>query len=298
MLSTFLIWFREVMEIAIILGIIMAATRGVPSRNYWVGLGIVGGLSGSAVVAFFADGISNWMEGMGQEAFNALILWGAVLMITWTVVWMKKHGREIAQKMKQVGQAVSDGRLPLYSVAVVVSLSMWREGAEIVLFMTGILSTTKESLLAIIAGGAAGFALAAALGVMLYFGLIKLSTRYLFSVTSWLLVLLACGMAAQATGYLVAADLVAPIVPMLWDTSRLLSEDSLAGKILHSMIGYTARPSGAQAVAYIATFVAISFLLELTRDSAKPKERLRNAAGVAAAGALLTGALLASASHA
>ena len=267
MAQSFIIAFREILEIAIILSIILAATRGVPGRGRWLWLGLAGGLLGSAVVAAFAETISNAAEGMGQEVFNAIILFAAVLMIGWTVVWMQTHGREIAQKMKHVGHAVKAGELPLYSVSIVIALAMWREGAEIVLFMTGILSTSQESLLAIIAGSTAGGALAAAIGSALYFGLIRIHMKHLFSVTSALLILVACGMSSQAVGYLIAADML-PALGQMWDSSTLLSENTTLGKILGAMVGYTAQPSGMQLVFYIATASIITSLMMWQRKTA------------------------------
>jgi high-affinity iron transporter len=285
MLPTFIILFREILEISIILSIVLAATQGVPGRSRWIGIGMAGGVAGSAAVAFFAGAISEAMEGMGQELFNAGILFVAVLMIGWTVVWMQQHGKELAQKIKHVGHSVQKGELPLYALAVIVSLSMWREGAEIVLFMYGILSTTQESLLAIIAGGMAGTLAAAVLGLLIYLGLIKLSTRYVFTVTSALLILLACGMSAQAAGYLVAAGMLPDLMPQLWDSSFLLSESSLVGKILHAMLGYTERPTGIQAVFYVVTFAVIFGLTRLKKRT--PAAVAKTVAVVAAASVLL-----------
>ena len=158
MIPAFIIAFREFLEIAIIITIILAATRGVAGRSRWICIGLVGGLAGAVLVAVFATTISDAMEGVGQEIFNAAILTVAVLMIIWTVVWMQSHGRALAHKMKGVGKAVTDGDVPLYSLAMVVSLAMWREGAEIVLFMAGIISSSQESILSIMTGGFAGAA--------------------------------------------------------------------------------------------------------------------------------------------
>lgn len=264
MFPAFIICFREFLEIAIIITIILAATRGVVGRGKWVSVGLVGGLIGAVLVAVFANSISAAMEGVGQEIFNAIILGVAVLMIIWTVVWMQSHGRALAQKMKQVGKAVSEGDVPLYSLAVVVSLAMWREGAEIVLFMTGIISSSQESVFSIMTGGLAGAFLATSIGFLLYFGLIKLSSKHLFSVTGWLLILLACGMSAQIAGYLNAADIL-PTFGNTWDSGWLLSQDSIIGKILHAMLGYSERPSVIQLIFYALTMVIILSLLKLTK---------------------------------
>ena len=100
MLATVLIVFREVIEAGLIVGIVLAATRGVPRRGLWVGYGIVGGVAGACVVAVFAGEIAALFEGAGQELFNASILLLAVGMLTWHNVWMANHGRVIAQEMR------------------------------------------------------------------------------------------------------------------------------------------------------------------------------------------------------
>lgn len=266
MLPAFIITFREFLEIAIIITIILAATRGVPTRGRWVGIGIAGGLAGAVMVAVFANNISGAMDGIGQEVFNAIIIAVSVLMIAWTVVWMQSHGRALAQKMKLVGKAVSEGDAPLHSLAVVVSLAMWREGAEIVLFMTGIFSTSQESVFSILLGGLSGALLAVVIGYLLYIGLIKLSARHLFSVTGWLLILLACGMSAQIAGYLNAADIL-PTLGQTWDSGWLLSQSSVPGKILHAMLGYSERPSVIQLIFYLATLVIILSLIKFTKNA-------------------------------
>lgn len=266
MIPAFIISFREFLEIAIIITIILAATRGVAGRSKWIIIGLAGGLAGAVLVAVFAQAISDAMEGVGQEIFNAAILAVAVLMIIWTVVWMQSHGRALAHKMKEVGKAVTDGDVPLYSLAVVVSLAMWREGAEIVLFMAGIISSSQESIFSIMTGGIAGAGSAILIGVLLYFGLIRLSSKHLFLVTGWLLILLACGMSAQIAGYLNAADML-PTLGNTWDSGWLLSQNSVLGKILSAMLGYSERPTIMQLIFYAATLIIIFSLIKLTKNA-------------------------------
>lgn len=265
MFSSALVLFREVLEMALILSVVAAATRGVPARGRWILAGLGGGLAGSLVVAAFAEAIANGMEGMGQEIFNAGVLIAATAMIIWTVVWMKQHGRELANRIKHVGHQVVSGERHMMSLAVLVSLAMWREGSEIVLFMYGIVSAGTESISAIVIGAVAGAASAAAIGLLLYLGLIRVHAKHMFSVTGVLLSLLAAGMAAQAAAFLSAAGVVPDIIPELWDTSAILSEDSVMGRILHGLIGYTARPSAMQLIWYAGTLLIIAALLSFSR---------------------------------
>ena len=263
MIPSAIIVFREILEIAIILSIIMAATRGIAGRGRFVFIGIAGGVAGACAVAYFAGAITDAMEGMGQEIFNGTVLLAAAAMIAWTTIWMQTHGRELSSKIKHVGNSVRDGSLPLTSIAVVVALSMWREGAEIALFMTGIISTSEEPISAIAAGALAGGLAASVIGLGIYFGLIKLSNKYLFTVTNWMLILLASGMAAAGAGYLVAGDVLPVLVAEMWDSSHILSESSLLGTVLHAMFGYSERPAGIQLVFYAGTLGSICALLHL-----------------------------------
>ena len=103
MLATAIIVFREVLEAALVVSIVLAATRGVTRRGLWVGGGVLGGLLGATAVALFAESIAAAAAGVGQEILNATVLFAAVLMLGWHNVWMSRHGRELASSMKSVG---------------------------------------------------------------------------------------------------------------------------------------------------------------------------------------------------
>src|SRR5690242_7816265 len=106
MLAALVIVFREVLEAGLIVGVVLAASRGVPGRWRAVSLGILAGIGGSALVAAFAAQISSAFEGRGQELFTAAVLMLAVAMLAWHVVWMAEHAREMAARLRQLGEAV------------------------------------------------------------------------------------------------------------------------------------------------------------------------------------------------
>jgi high-affinity iron transporter len=275
MLGALVIVFREVIEAGLIIGIVMAATRGVVCRGRWVTFGVIGGVLGASIVAVFASAISEAFQGAGQELFNASVLSIAVIMLMWHNAWMARHGREIAAEMRSVGAAVSEGAKPLTALAIVVGLAVLREGSEVVLFLYGIIAsgTTGSALLV---GGLLGIAAGAAFTTLTYFGLLAIPTRHIFSITSWLIALLAAGMAAQAVQYLNNAGLVVVLGRTVWDTSWLLSEDGIFGRMLHALIGYTERPSEMQLAVYIATLLVMFLLMRFARY--RPQERVPAAA--------------------
>ena len=265
MLATLLIVFREVIEAGLIVGIVLAATKGVTGRGLWVSYGVLGGLAGAAVVAAFAGQLGALFEGAGQELFNAVILLIAVIMLAWHNVWMASHGRALAQEMKEVGAAVSSGQKPLAALAIVCGIAVLREGSEVVLFLYGIFASGGTSKLAMLVGGLLGLVAGAALSALMYLGLVTIPTRYLFSFTSGLITLLAAGLAAQAVNFLQQAGYLDVLTATVWDSSWLLPEDSLLGRLLHTLIGYADRPSGAQLVAYVLTVAVIVGLMRWTR---------------------------------
>ncbi len=270
MLGAAIIVFREVIEAGLIVGIVMAATRGVAGRGRWVSIGIIGGVLGAAVVAMFANVISDAFQGAGQELFNASVLSAAVIMLMWHNAWMARHGREIADEMRRVGTAVSEGARPLTALAVVVGLAVLREGSEVVLFLYGIM-VSGTSVSSMLAGSALGIVAGAAFTALTYFGLLAIPNRHIFSVTSWLIALLAAGMAAQAVHFLNNAGWLVAFERTVWDTSWLLSEGSVLGRFFHALIGYTERPTEMQLMVYAATLLAMFALTRLARPSPRPR---------------------------
>ncbi len=282
MLATAIIVFREVLEAALVAGIVLAASKGVRDRGLWVGGGVFAGVAGACLVAFFAETIAEAAAGIGQELLNATILFLAVAMLGWHNIWMARHGRELAQHAAALGKAVTRGTRPLYALAIVVGMAVLREGSELVLFLYSIAASSGDGLTTMAGGGVLGLAAGVAVGAGLYFGLLRIPMKHLFAVTSCLILLLAAGMASQGAAFLMQADLLPALSPALWDTSFLLSEESIPGKALHALIGYVARPAGIQVVFWAGTVIVIGLLTRLTnRGPMLPKGDARQAARAA-----------------
>jgi high-affinity iron transporter len=271
MLATLVIVFREVIEAGLVVGIVLAATKGVAGRGWWVALGIGAGLLGAGLVAGFAGELAALFQGSGEELFNAAILSAAVLMLAWHNVWMTRQGAAMAQELRAVGDAVAAGRRSLAALAIVIGVAVLREGSEVVLFLYGIATSGGDSSWALLAGGALGVLAGAGLSLLLYLGLLAIPPRRLFSVTTALITLLAAGMAAQAVAFLQQGGYLQGMATPLWDTSWLISQGSIPGRMLHSLVGYSDSPTGAQLIAYIAVIAVILGLMRLTRR--KPAAR-------------------------
>jgi high-affinity iron transporter len=256
MLGALIIVFREAIEAGLIVGIVMAVTRGVPFASRSVLGGVAAGVLGALVVAMFADRLSRAFAGSGQELFNAAVLALAVGMLAWHNIWMARHGREMAQELSAVGKAVAAGDLTLFALASVVGLAILREGAEVALFLYGVLAS-GESGFDVFLGGLLGLALGGATSFATFYGLVKIPPKHLFAVTTTLITLLAAGLAAQCVGFLQQAGVITALADTLWDSSWLLSDKSIPGRVLHTLVGYADQPSGMQVIAWLTTLVAI-----------------------------------------
>ena len=263
MLAALIIVFREVFEAGLIIGIVLAVTRAVAGRGWWIGAGVLGGVLGACVVALFTGKLSEAFAGAGQELFNAAILGLAVVMLTWHNVWMARHGREMAGEMRAAGEAVAHGSKSLAALAIVVGVAVLREGVEVVLFLYGVAATEGGAGAGMLFGGALGLALGALVCVLAYYGLLRIPARHLFAVTTLLIAFLAAGMAAQAITFLAQANVLTALDQVVWDTSWMLSQSSLLGRALHTLIGYTDQPTQMQLLAYLATLAAMFVLMKL-----------------------------------
>lgn len=269
MLGALIIVFREAIEAGLIVGIVLAVTRGVSGSRGFVAGGVAAGALGAMIVAVFADRLSQAFAGAGQELFNAAILALAVVMLAWHNIWMSRHGRELARDLNDIGRAVTRGERTLLALATVVGLAVLREGAEVALFLYGVLAS-GEAGWSVIGGGLMGLALGAATSLATFYGLVTIPPRHLFAVTTALITLLAAGLAAQCVAFLQQAGLVTTLNETVWDTSWLLSDKSIFGRVLHTLIGYADQPSIMQVVVYAATLAAIYLATRLAAPRPAP----------------------------
>ncbi len=266
MLATAIIVFREVLEASLIISLMLAATRGMSGRGRWILLGILAGLSGAILLASFAGHINLAMDGAGQELLNAAILFAAVIMLTWHLVWMRKHAAQISQHIRRVGASVIAGEQAPSALAIIIGLAVLREGSELVLFLYGIAASGSDAG-TLLLGSLFGLSAGILIGFILYFGLLRIPVHTLFRVTGWLILFLAAGLAAQSAGYLVQANYLPALGYEIWDSSSLLSQHSLFGQFLHITLGYLDQPMGIQLLAYALTIITILLLTRLMNNS-------------------------------
>ena len=127
----------------------------------------------------------------------------------------------------------------------------------------GVLAADTDTAWSVALGGFLGLALGGTVCLLTYFGLLRIPARALFTTTTVLIALLAAGMAAQAAAFLERANWLTALDNVVWDSGWLLSDSSIAGRALHTLIGYTDQPTAMQLTVYLAilltTFVLMRF---------------------------------------
>lgn len=256
MIGAFIIVFREVVEAALVIGVVAAAVQGLHHRGRHIGLGILLGVAGSLAVAAGLGVISRLEGGRGQELFQAAILFAAGLMLIWHNLYMAEHGRELTQKLRTVGHDVMNGAAPVTMIVGVTAIAVVREGSEVALFLYALAAGGSKPV-SLVGGGVLGLLAGAAVGYVLFLGLSRISVRRLFQMSGWIMLFIAAGMIGHAAMFLVSVGYLPALIEPVWDSSFLLSNSSLVGRSLSALAGYTSAPSLMQVLCWLATFLIV-----------------------------------------
>lgn len=280
MVYALLITFREGLEAALIIGIVLSCVRradaGASTRPVWLGAALAGGLSLGAALTLEALAVE--LPGRWQDAIEGFAMLLAAAVLTWMLAWMRRQSATIGRDLRQrVDRALDAGAG--FTLGLLAFTAVGREGLETALFLFGG-SGRAESAALYWAGAAAGLALAAAVGAAIYRGAKTLPLRAFFDVSAAALVLLAAGMVPNALKELHEAGFIAALGPRLWDTYTLLPDNYGPGRFLGTLLGYDASPFAGQVIAYAAYLAIAAFVFF---RAARPAHPTAAPAGVRAA---------------
>ncbi|HTP41380.1 MAG TPA: FTR1 family protein [Nitrospiria bacterium] len=264
MLATFVITWRETIEAALIVGILLAYLRKIGHRHEF--RYIFGGAAAAVVASILFAGASSLatrlVEWIGEELFDALILLAAVIVLTYMVVWMHHNAREIkGELLSKADQALA--RRQLWALGTLAFVGVFREGVETVLFLWGLLlqAGPVNNMTLQVAGGLGGVALGVLMAWLFFKGFGHLDLRPFFKVTGFLLLFIAAGMLSSAVGRLIAGGWLPPLIEPVWNTAWLLNERSLVGSLVAGLFGYRSHPSLLELLVYAGYFPLVLFWL-------------------------------------
>ena len=269
MLSALIIVFREILEMSLVISVLFAATNGVARRNQWIMLGILIGALGAITLAGATGILAYYLTDDAMKIFKIAILLIASCLIAYTVVWMQTQGKKINSELKQLGLDLQQGNKSMLALMTIVAIVVMREGSEIALFLYGIIASDGTTITSIIIGSLLGMIIGLTVGLCIYFGLLRMQIKNMFNYSSTLLTLIAAGMVAKAISKLISMQVFSGIIPHLWNTSWLIADKSVLGKLLSVLIGYQSAPSLLALLGYIFTLMAIYFSFRIVKKSAR-----------------------------
>ena len=260
--ATFIVTLREAFEASLILGIVYTYLDKIGARSEYryVTAGGALGLLASVGLGVAIGFLSGPLLDLGPDLVAAAVIFFAVGLLTWHAWWMQQHARAIrGQVQHRIDEARKTQRL--WIVGLIAFVGVFREGAETVLFLWGLMAqATSSSGWANVAGGVAGVGTAVALGWAIFRGGKSVSLPRFFALTTLFIMFLAAGLFSGGIGRLQGLGFL-PMTDTLWDTSWLLSDRDMVGSFLAGLVGYRAQPSAFEVVAYGAYLLAAGLLL-------------------------------------
>ncbi len=263
-LSSVILVLQEMIEAALLVSMLLVFThlfqRSWDSsfllRTRWVVISIVSGALGAAAYSYYTPQISEMFDYMGLEVVNSSFHVLTLVLICLLAFLVPSGGllRHVEQR----------SRLAAFSMIGIVVLDIVREGSEVIQYIGGV-AGQQENFTPVVLGGLIGAGIGISAGVLLYYALINLSLRWSFRATLILLCLIAGNMGSQAVTLLTQADWL-PYTPIAWNSSSLLPEDSIIGRLMYALVGYEATPSLLQLGVYLAG-IALVVISPLFRKS-------------------------------
>lgn len=246
LLNSVIIVLREVLEAALLMSVFLASARFLKIRNRWAIAALLAGLLGAAAYGYLLDPVSELFDGVGQEICNALLQFGTFALLAAVVF----------QIPRRIASPKASAALLVSLMACTVAAAITREGAEILVYVSGFWGIS-DFLSAVAIGSFIGACVGSSVGVLIYYLLLAQPLRHALPTAVVLLHLIGAGMASQATRLLIQADWITVAGPV-WDTSQILSEQSLAGQLLYALVGYEASPSGVEALVYVGSLLILA----------------------------------------
>ncbi len=257
MLISFIITFRETLEAALVVGIVLSYLTKVDAKQYfkYVFYGIIGGIVLSIAGAYIFNNILGGFEGKSEEIFEGITMLAGALLITTLILWMMKQGNIALNIENKVSVQITNSRK--FELFFLVFISILREGIETVIFLGTVAISSGENNLF---GALTGIVTAVLFGLLLFYGALRIKIKTFFTVTNILLIFFAAGLVAHGVHELQEAKIIPVIVEHTWDINPalnpdggfpLLHEKGLIGSIFKGLFGYNGNPSLIEVLSYI-----------------------------------------------
>jgi len=263
MIESFIITFRETLEVALIIGIILGyLSRTKQTRfNNIVYIGIVSGIIASIIGALLFNYLTGGFSGRAEEIFEGTTMLIGAFLLTTMIFWMmrqKQISRQLEHKVEtRIHKAKKFGLFLLVFVAVL------REGIETVIFLgAASFVSTNNNLI----GALTGIIAAIFLGYLIFVGSMKINIKKFFNITSIILILFAGGLVAHGVHEFQEAGIIPSLIEHIWDINPsinpngsypLFHEKGYIGSILKGLFGYNGDPSLIEILSYLIYLIMV-----------------------------------------
>ncbi len=263
MVESFIILFREAFEAALVVGIILSYLKrtGATSQYNTVAYGTAAAIAASLATATAFKMLAVNFEGANEEIFEGITMLVTAALLSTMIIWMIRVKPSVKQIEKKTSSTLTGNKWGLFFL---VFVSIFREGLEAVLFLSGLDIEGANGLI----GGFLGIMVGVGLVYLLFRGLIRLNFKVLFNVTNTLLVLIAAGLVAHGFHELQEAGVVTFLGNVVWDinpalnangTYPALHDHGSIGGFLSSVFGYNGNPTALEVLSYLL-YIAIVVL--------------------------------------
>ena len=275
MLPTFIIGLREGLEASLIVGIIAAflIQRGERKalRPMWYGVGLAVALCSGVALAL--EAVDRSLPHKQQEGLETILALLAVAGVTYMVVWMKRHSRELKGSL----EASAEEALILGSSWALVGMAFFavlREGLETAVFLLAVFGSSKDPA-ATGTGAALGIAVAVGLGFAIYKGGVRINLSRFFRFTGFILVLVAAGLLSSAVHTAHEAGWIDVLQAQAFDLRWLVAPGSVRAALLTGMLGLQPVPTVGETLAWL--LYAVPMGLYVLWPSRRPAQAERTA---------------------
>jgi high-affinity iron transporter len=273
---SFLITFREALEAALIVAIIIAYLNkvGKTELNRYVYSGSGGAVGASIILGFIVQMVYGELRGVSAQLFEGAASLTAVAVLTYMIFWMAEHSKKIRGELQaKIDAAITKGEL--FGITVLAFVAVFREGLETVLFLTAAFFLDP---IGVLIGIIVGTILVLFIAVLLMRGAYRLDIGKFFRYTSVLLIVFAAGLAGYGVHELIEAGEGSGIGFGVWSqhvydinpplnsdgSYPLLHENGVIGSIFKALVGYDGNPEWLRVIVYVGYWLIVGMYIIIT----------------------------------
>lgn len=261
MLPTFVIGLREGLEAALIVGIVAAflVQEGRRDAMKWVWAGVGLGVLVALGVGIGLRVASQELPQKEQEQLETIVALVAVAMVTWMILWMRKHAADLRGDLhSRTGAALATGSTA--ALVAMAFLAVIREGFETAVFLVAVFNDASDPQAAGL-GAVLGIAVAVVIGFLIYRGGVKINLARFFKFTGLVLVVVAAGLLSNAVHTAHEAGWWNTMLGQAADLSAVVKPGSVRYAIFNGMFGIQSKPTWGEVLVWFLYAVPMTIVV-------------------------------------